>query len=84
MVSMKELRGYTGFSLLTQDSWCKLSTVLDFFVTDFLRNGVWLKSTICQGFAYQLNRTIIVLEPGSELGILKVRAAFNSEITRSC
>jgi hypothetical protein len=73
MVSMKkELWGYTGFSLPTEDSWCKLSTVLDCLADQFLRNGVWLKSSTCQGFAYQLNRTLIILETGSELGILKV------------
>ena len=64
MVSMKkELWGYTGFSLPTEDSWCKLSTVLDCLADQFLRNGVWLKSSTCQGFACLLNRTIIILEP---------------------
>jgi hypothetical protein len=73
MVSVKkELWGYTGFSLPTQDSWCKLSNVLDCLADQFLNDGVWLKSSTCQGFAYLLKRTIIVLEPGSELGILKV------------
>ena len=54
MVSMKK----ELYIQATQDSWCKLSTVLDSLADQFLRDGVWLKSSTCQGFAYLLKRTM--------------------------